>query len=244
MQNLMIPIHRKVPFNCTSWKRTRSTEKTYFRYAQSCFPLLLCIMLAGLYGCRKCDKNVVKNGVHFDKLCYSKLITGKYKGAIVIECDLADDTIIQGYPCKKGFVSFNSDWSLSELTLSQSFEFNHFTMPAETYIVFGRTKHIQSCNFPRDVKVQGHLCRGGRGGPEGVVTSFYENGYLKSFFSRNDIEIDGILCKGSLFNIIGLHDNGRLSQCNLAKTTTIDGTEYNEKSKINLDREGNVIISN
>ena len=80
---------------------------------------------------------------------------------------------------------------------------------------------IYICFFPNNTEVQGYLCRGSVMGREGIQTSFHKNGKLNLFFSRRDIEIDGISCKGTVFHPIGLHDNGKLRNCTLTKTTII-----------------------
>ena len=64
------------------------------------------------------------------------------------------------------------------------------------------------------------------------------------FFQKGDIKIDGILCEGTVFYAIRLHENRKLKRCALAKTLHINGTEYEGTSKITLDQEENVIKTN
>ena len=78
-------------------------------------------------------------------------------------------------------------------------------------------------------------------GLEGIQTSFHKNGKLNYFFPKKDIEIDGILCKGSVFHLTGLYDNGKLRNCTLAETMTINGKEYRKGTKIKLDKEGEIL---
>ena len=66
-----------------------------------------------LFGCVACKQDVGLLGIHFDKFAYDSKL-GSPKGY------LAADTVIQGYPCKKGFVAFYDDWNLNEFQLSQS----------------------------------------------------------------------------------------------------------------------------
>jgi hypothetical protein len=182
------------------------------------------------------EKNFVINGIHFEKFVYSS-----YRGDMIGY--LAEDTLIQNYPCKKGFIVFHDDWSLEEFQFSKPFEFNGLLIPAKTWASLDKEGNITILMFPEDTWVQGHLCRGSKMGRQGVHTSFYKNKKLKSFFARENTDIDGILCKGSLFHPIRLHDNGKLMGCTLAKTMKLNGTDYKEKSKIKFDREGNVISS-
>ena len=181
-------------------------------------------------GCDKWEKNVVVNGIKFARFSRSSM-----KGY------LAKDTLIQDFPCKKGFVVLYDDESLNTFQFAESFEFGDFVIPAKTWGMLDKEGNIHICFFPRDTKVQGYTCRGSIMGREGIQTSFHKNGKLNHFFPRKDTEIDGILCKASVFHLTGLHDNGKLRNCTLAKTTTINGKEYKKGTKIKLDKDGKIL---
>lgn len=193
--------------------------------------VIIVLVIVGIFmsGCVEWEKDVVLNGIRFEKFC-----RGNMMGY------LAEDTIIQNYPCKKSFVVFYDDWSLDEFQVSKSFEFNDFVIPAKTWVSLDKDGNITICMFPRDIRVQGHLCRGSIMGRESIHTVFHKNKKLKCFFARKDVNIDSIPCKGSVFCPILLHDNGKLQSCTLAKTITVNGKTYQKGSKISLDKKGNV----
>ena len=195
---------------------------------------ILLLVLGGCAGWQ--EKNVVRNGIHFDKLRTEEL--RQEPAATIIVGELAADSEIYGYPCARGFIVFHDNWQLREFKLTRVYPFREFRIPAGTWMFPDRHGNIKTCNFPRDVEIQGHLCRGGRGGLEGVQTSFYENGSLESYFSRKDVVINGIPCLGSVFHPITLHENGQLKRCTLAVTTVIEGVEYLRKTRITFDSHG------
>ena len=98
------------------------------------------------------------------------------------------------------------------------------------------------CSFPDDIEIQGMMCIG-TGGPKGVQTSFYKNGNLKYFFSREKLEIDTVPCKGGVFYIIGFYENGLLKTFTLYDNCVINGKEYKKHTNIKLDESGNVVYS-
>ena len=208
------------------------SKKVHFQYVKIIILLFICVGSFGLSGCDEWENDVVINGIKFTKFSHSSK-----KGY------LAEDTLIQDYPCKKGFVVFYDDWSLNTFQFSEPFEFSGFVIPAKTWGMLDKEGNIYICFFSKDTEVQGYPCRGSIMGREGIQTSFHKNGKLNCFFPRKDIEIDGILCKGSVFHLTVLHNNGRLRSCTLAETTTIHGSEYKMKSKISLDREGKIVSS-
>ena len=192
--------------------------------------MILVVTVMLISGCDEWENDVVVNGIKFDRFSQSSM-----KGY------LAENTLIQGYPCKKGFIFFYDNGNLRTFRFSKPFEFSDFVIPEKTWGMLDREGDIYICFFSKDTKVQGYPCRGSIMGLEGVQTSFHKNGKLNCFFPRKDIEIDGILCKGSVFHLTGLHDNGKLRNCTLAKTMIINGKEYQKGTKITLDKEGGIL---
>ena len=190
---------------------------------------LVCVVLTAA-GCKEWENDIVVNGVKFTRFSHSSM-----KGY------LAEDTLIQDYPCRKGVVFFYDNGNLSTFQFSKPFEFSDFVVPEKTWGMVDREGDIYICFFSRDTEVQGYPCRGSIMGREGIQTSFHKNGKLNCFFPRKDVEIDGILCKGSVFHLTGLHDNGKLRNCTLAKTIIINGKEYQKGAKITLDIKGNIL---
>ncbi len=177
------------------------------------------------------EKNVVRNGITFET--FRENDDGSKMG------NLAEDTVIDGWPCRQGFVDFHPDWRLDECHLSRDYERNGVFMPAATRVFPDRLGNPGVCLFPRDVTVQGYICRGNPSG--GFMTAFYPNGRLHWFFTREPVEVDGVTCKDSWFEAVYLHPNGRLKQCKLDRSVTIGGVEYPKGSVVRLDEAGVVI---
>jgi hypothetical protein len=176
------------------------------------------------------ENDVVKNGIKFE--AFRENDDGSKLG------NLAEDTVIEGWPCRQGFVNFHADWRLDECHLSREYERNDIVMPEGTRVFPDRRGSPGVCLFPHDVEIQGYLCRGNRRG--GFMTAFYPYGQLHWFYSREPVVVDGVTCKDSLFEAIYLHPNGRLKQCKLDKVVIIDGMEYPRGLIISFDQEGKV----
>jgi len=57
----------------------------------------------------------------------------------------------------------------------------------------------------------------------------------------DDICIDGILCVGSVFASIYLHENGKLKECRLAENIVIQGKKFQKGLNIRFDFNGNIL---
>lgn len=154
---------------------------------------------------------------------------------------LKDKAVIEGYPCADDWVHFNKDWKLTLFRLDENTVINYFEFPKDSWILRNGDKLV--CVFPNDTVIQEYLCRGD-GGPNGMQTSFYPNGRLESFFSKENIRIGEINCRGSLSNNIILYDNGLLKECTLAKNQIIKGISYKKGTRINIDLDGNITCQN
>jgi len=148
--------------------------------------------------------------------------------------------VIDGWPVRKDFIVFYPDWRLDELQVSRDYARNGVFMPAGTWVFPDKKGNPGVCIFPRDVEVQGHLCRGSGTGKEGFMTAFYASGKLHWFYSRDPVVVDGVTCKDSLFEAVYLHPDGRLQQCKLDKAVTIEGVEYRRGFIIHFDQAGKV----
>jgi len=180
------------------------------------------------------EKNVVKNGIRFDSFREGE--DGQKLGI------LAGDTVIDGWPCRKGFVVLHGNWKPDELQLAKGHRRNGIDFPAKTWVFVDEQGNPKACMLPRDLEIQGHRCRGGWGGKEGVMVSFYPGGALKYYCCREDPVIDGVPCDGSMFHCgITLHENGRLKQCRLAEDTTIGGVAYSKGSVLRFAGDGTVV---
>ncbi len=207
-----------------------------YLYSRSAMMVIL-IFVSSLFtaGCSPwqvgAERDVVKNGIKFDTFRESD--DGTKLGV------LTEDMVIDGWPVKKDFIVFHPDWRLDELQLSQDYERNGVFMPEGTWVFPDKRGNPTIVMFPRDVEVQGHLCRGSRMNKGGFMTAFYASGKLHWFYSRDPLVVDGVTCKDSIFEAIYLHPDGRLKQCLLDEKATIDAWEYPRGSRILIDEAGN-----
>lgn len=196
---------------------------------------LLLAILFGMAGCAPweigAEKNVVRNGIKFE--VFRENDDGSRMG------NLAEDTVVDGWPCRRGFIDFHADWRLDECHLSREYERNGIVMPAGTRVFPDKSGNPGICLFPHDVNIQGYPCRGNRSG--GFMTAFYANGSLHWFYTRHPVVVDGLTCTNSLFQPIHLHLDGRLRQCKLDKPVTIDKVDYPRGFIIRIDQSGAVI---
>ena len=198
----------------------------------SFFSLLLLISIC-FYRCKDWEYDVEKNGIHFKKIYQSK--GGTNVGY------MTENHNIQGFPCEKGWIHFKKNWKLLSFQLSKDFIFNNESLPAHTWIHFpyhgAKTGYV--CSFPYNYKVQGYLC-GGSGGFKGTHTGFYDSGKLRSFFPPEDLIVDDIPCKASLFVNVKLYENSRIKSCKLAEDYLLDGIVYKKGKMIQFDKSGKI----
>ena len=201
-------------------------------------PIVLALFPAILIGAAGCapweigaEKNVVRNGIEFAAF--------RENGDGSIMGQLARDTVIDGWPCKQGFINFHADWRLDEGHWSREYERNGIVMPASTRVFPDKSGNPGVCLFPHDTAIQGYRCRGNRSG--GFMTAFYPNGRLHWFYARDAVVVGGVTCKSTLFRAIYLHPDGRLRECKLDKPVTIEGVNYSRGRVIHLDQTGAVV---
>ena len=192
-------------------------------------------VLLGTAGCAPwqlgAEKDVMKNGIMFKTFRENE--NGTKLGILV------EDTVIDGWPCKKDFVVFHADWRLDELELSRDYQRNGVFMPKGTRVFPDAAGGPGTCMFPRDMEIQGYLVRGT--GRNGFMTRFYRTGNLMLFWSKDPVEVDGVICRDSLFDGIYLHDNGRLRECVLDKQGMIGKVAYPKGTRLKMDESGKVI---
>ncbi len=193
---------------------------------------LLILFAAGCYPNVDWEHNVMREGIHFER------IGQRESGTIVGK--IARDTEIQGYPVKKGWVHFVSEFKLLGFVASQPIKNGATVIPAGSYIRLNDQGRVAVCALPSTMEIQGHLCKG-TGGAKGVQTSFYPGGELHRFFAPKAVDIDGIPCKGGVFQYLQLHSNGKLEQCTLTRTVTISGIAYRAGTRMHFDSKGRVI---
>jgi len=191
--------------------------------------VLMALIISMLSACVVWEKNVIRNGIHFSKL--------KVPESGVISGVLAEDAMIQDFPCKKGYVWFYGNWDLEEVRLSEPYDFNGLLLPEGTWIRLYRSGSIHICFLPHDLEVEGYLCKGSILQREGNMTTFHENGRLKFFCSRGNADINGFRFKGCIY----LDDEGSLAKGKLAEDSVINGRNYKKNTILKMDNYGEVI---
>lgn len=208
-------------------------KKQPFLHAVNIFLLVMVISCSyGQYTSWEYDKKV--NDIDFAKIRYG---INRNDTSVIIGF-LKNKTVIQGYPCAADWVQFNKDWKLTLFRLNDKTVINNFEFPKNSWIRQNNDKLV--CAFPNDTVIQGYVCRGS-GGAKGIQTSIYPNGKLESFFTKDNIKIGEINCKGGIFNNIILYNNGLLKECTLAEDQMIKGISYKKGTRINIDLNGNII---
>jgi hypothetical protein len=194
--------------------------------------LMAAILLAG---CDEWQYNVTVKGVAFSKV--------KIEDNGLVIGQLKEDALIDGRPCKQGWVHLTTNGVPIGFTASREIDLGRFKIPADTWVQQNQDGDVTVCCFPQDTEVQGHLCRGGGllGGAEGVQTSFYPDGALKDFFLRRDTVIQDIPCQASLFVSIKLYENGRLKACLLSEDLLQNGHTYAKGTRLQFDPDGRVV---
>jgi len=154
---------------------------------------------------------------------------------IVIIGFLKSSTWVEGYLCEADWVHFTKDWKLIMFKMAETKTINNFQYPQNAWIHIRNNTII--CSLPHDTVIQGYLCRG-NGGPKGIQTSIYPNGQLESFFTKGNIKINEINCKGGVFSNIVLYDDGRLKECTLSEEQSINKIKFKKGVRIHFDESG------
>lgn len=196
--------------------------------------MVLFSFLLLLSACKDWQKDITLNQIHFEKYRQSK--NGTRLGF------MSSDEIIDGFPCKKGWIHFRDNWELLSFQISEDFRYQGLDLPSGTWIHFPYHKNQTGfiCSFPTDITVQDCFCAGS-GGYKGTHTGFYDNGKLRSFFPAEDQKVNGFPCKKSIFTNVNLYENGRMKKCKLAEDYDYKGKNYKKNMVIHLDKSGNVI---
>jgi hypothetical protein len=186
-----------------------------------------------LLGCKGWERDVVRNGIHFEKIHQSA--AGTHVGL------MSADQEIQDFPCAKGWIHFRGNGELLSFQLSREHEFMNLRLPAQTWIHFPQDPDQggYACVFPHALQVQGYLCRGG-GGFKGIQTGFHPGGMLRSFFPPEDVLVDGVPCAASLLHAVRLHENGRIQGCRLAADHVQGGESYPKGRVLAFDINGGI----
>jgi len=138
---------------------------------------------------------------------------------------LDQPSVIQGYPCDKGFAWFFLDGRLQRCTLARAMSFGEARVPAGSMITLlpdGRPNFVQ---LSHSAPVAGYLCMGAgwMGVAEGSTTAFYPSGKLKQCYLAGDQMVQGVPCMNG--SLVGdgrgggaqFYESGKLRSCRLTR---------------------------
>ena len=195
--------------------------------------LMALIAAVFLAGCHVWRDDITVGGISFEK--------ARRENGLVIGLLERDETIA-GRPCRRGWVQLHSNGVPAAFSAAKPIELPRVSIPPETWVIQNPSGEVKICAFPRDMMIQGHLCRGGAGRAKGVQTAFYPSGALKQYFLRKNALIEGIPCKaGLLRQSIELHENGRLKACVLSQDFSREGRDYKKGTRIEFDAAGRLL---
>ena len=144
---------------------------------------------------------------------------------------LKQATVIQGYPCDKGYTWFYADGKLESCAVSKEFMFGEAKLPVGSILALEWTGAPKYAMMEHNSEVAGVKCSGGNwllGPSEGAVTVLYPSGKLEQCWLAGDQSVQGVPCMTAGF--IGLfgdgarrdggakfYESGKLESCTLAK---------------------------
>ncbi len=156
-------------------------------------------------------------------------------------------TEIQGIPCI-GRVTYDASGKLQSCTLGRDHAFAGQPLAAGTVVHFTPDGVMDWCFLQENTMIQKHVCLGSG---HDFMTGFHPNGKLKTAWLAQDEEIDGVPCAKFRFlsawfgggDCTTFHDNGRLRSCTLSARATVAGKDLPKNTKLEFDRDGNLITA-
>lgn len=151
---------------------------------------------------------------------------------------LSEDVVVRGRPCKRGWLRLHPNGVPSSFTTSREIKFGKLTIPADTWVMQNENSLVLMCALPRDMEIQGVLCRG-TGGAKGVQVEVYPSGALKRVFLAQDAVIQGVPCSSGLVSgAVDFQEDGRLKSCKLSDAYTFAGVTYKKGARLELSAVG------
>lgn len=159
-------------------------------------------------------------------------------------CKFTSNQLINGLLCDSiEDHIFTTDWKLRACILGEEDTIAGNVLNKGTLAVFGKGGNISVFCLYHPI-IQGYQCSGtsytgwmwmGGGG-----IRFYPSGQLKSFYSVEEVEIQGVFCRSSY---IQLYESGKLKGCFSAKDQTINGVLHKKKYTLEFDENGTIVKS-
>jgi hypothetical protein len=136
-------------------------------------------------------------------------------------------TVIQGYPCARGYAWFFPDARLNRCTVSREIDFGETHIPEGSIIEIFPDGRLRYVMMKHNVVVSGVRCSGGGplGPAEGAITVLYPSGKLRSCYLAGDQPVQGVPCASGGFwkataghdQAVEFYENGRLKSCRLSQ---------------------------
>ncbi len=157
---------------------------------------------------------------------------------------LDEDVVVQGRPCKAGWLKLHPNGVPSSFTTSQEIRVGKIMLPADSWVMQDEKGVVLACALPRDMEIQGLMCRG-TGGAKGVQIEFHRNGVLKRIHLVRDTEIQGVPCAaaGLLSGAVEFHEDGRLKSCKLSRPHLMDGVACKKGARIVFATENGRLLA-
>lgn len=215
-------------------------------------PHFFCMLLFLLSGCQ----NITDMQINYDDdqwmpLETSETITFKksWKRWDMENCPRLYDYVLKkpqkvnGTPCRGGF-TLDEYGELYGFILAEDHTLNGSRLPAgsrfEGTLYQDGNRSGYMIYLPHPIEIQSFQVRH-KGGWEDYKVTFYNDGRLMSFKTDEEIKFNGLPCKGGPKDSdIILYPDGTLLSCYLSRDITIDGTEYQEGSRILVDTNGGI----
>lgn len=140
---------------------------------------------------------------------------------------LPADTVIQNYPCARGYAFFYSNGHLGQCAVSRETGIGDLLIPAGSILVLSEDGQPHHVFLAHDTWLGPYHAMGGSlvGPSEGAVTGLYPSGRLRSLYMVSDATIQGVPCRGGQWglltdringgNVVVFYESGRLNSCKL-----------------------------
>ena len=172
---------------------------------------------------------------------------------------LKEATIINGFPCGVERVEITQSGQLSDCTLAEDVIIQDNLIPQNARVVLWDRKNRSYAYFQyfsEDTAIQGYMTM------SDVISNslripviFHTNGRLAAFWSRSNVEIQGIPCRRLNTGFVSrtnyaratdiyLNENGNLTRCTLSQGAEINGRRISAGSDIRISEDGEVTIIN
>lgn len=140
---------------------------------------------------------------------------------------LGHGTMIQGYPCAKGWAWFYANQQLKSCAVTVEIPFASITIPPGSIVDLTTDGKPLLVQLSHDTQVDGYTAQGGSllGAGEGPMVAFYSDGKVREFYLAGDQTVDGVPCAhGGLVSTtlhgdpsVVLNPDGHLKACRLAE---------------------------